>query len=109
MEGSIITFVILFGVGSVFLGIGIYAAKREMPMNFYSGIEVKASEITDVKAYNKENGIMWTLYSFWYYLAAIIGFFNSMVAFILMFSSCTIGLWLLVVHYKRIEKKYRVK
>ena len=109
MGGNIITFVILFGVGSVFLGIGIYASKREKPMNFYSGIEVKVSEITDVKAYNKANSIMWMLYSLWYYLAAIIGFFHSMVAFILMFSSCTIGLWLLVVHYKRIEKKYRVK
>ena len=109
MEGNIITFVILFGVGSVFLGLGIYASKKEKPMHFYSGIEVKASEIRDVKAYNKENGIMWIMYSLWYYCAAIVGFFNSVLALILMISSCTIGLWILVVHYKRIEKKYRVK
>ena len=109
MAESIITFVIIFCCGSVFYGIGMYASKIEKPMGFWSGIEVKASEITDIKQYNKENSIMWKVYGLWYYLAAFMGFFYPIFAFILMILSCTLGLVLLIMNYRRIEKKYKRK
>ena len=71
--------------------------------------EVKASEITDIKQYNKENSIMWKVYALWYYLAAFMGFYYPIFAFILMIFSCTLGLVLLIMNYKRIEKKYKRK
>ena len=64
---SIICFVIIFCVGSVFYGMGSNAFKIEKPMGFY----------------------------------------NAIFAFVLMIGSCTIGLILLIINYKRIEKKYK--
>ena len=46
-------------VSLLFTGIGIYAWKRKKPMWFWSGSTVKESEISDIAAYNKANGIMW--------------------------------------------------
>ena len=56
MAGAIIWSIIVFGCAFLFLGIGIYASKREKPMWFYSGTTVDASKISDVKAYNRECG-----------------------------------------------------
>lgn len=50
--------VILFLVGIIFVLIGVYAYQRKSPMYFYAGSDIDASEITDVKAYNRANGIM---------------------------------------------------
>ena len=41
----------------------IYAWRREKPMWFWSGSTVRESEISDISAYNKANGIMWIVYS----------------------------------------------
>lgn len=60
---NIIWFVIMIPCSAIFTGIGIYAWKRKKPMWFWSGSSVKESEIRDIKAYNRANGIMWMIYS----------------------------------------------
>ena len=53
----IIWLIIMIPVSLLFTGISIYACRRKKPMWFWSGSTVKESEITDIAAYNRANGI----------------------------------------------------
>lgn len=108
MAGKIIMCVVSFGCAILFYSIGIYAQKLKRPMSFWSGSEIDASQITDVGQYNKENGLMWKLYSLWYFAAGLAEIWNTIIAVIFLVSSCTVGLALLVRSYNRIFKKYSV-
>ena len=57
-------------------GIGVYAIKREKPMWFWSVTTVKEEEISDVKAYNRANGIMWLVFSCVFWISTVLGFFK---------------------------------
>ena len=54
---KIVWLVIMIPVSALLTGIGIYAWKRKKPMWFWSGSTVRESEITDIPAYNRANGI----------------------------------------------------
>ena len=108
MVGKIICFIVAFGCAIMFYSIGVYAIRIEKPMSFWSGTEVKPSQITDIKQYNKANAIMWKLYSLWYLAAGIAEIWSALAFAILLFLSCTVGLVVLVCSYNRIFKKYRV-
>ena len=93
---------------AVFIGIGIFSIKKKTPMHFWSGTTVKSEEISDVRAYNKENGVMWITYGATYVLAAILALlFGSKMGAILVTLSCTLGLIILIVVYGHIYKKYK--
>ena len=109
MAGKIIMAVVSFGCGGLFFAIGIYARKLKKPMWFWSGSEVDASQITDVRRYNRENGIMWQIYSLWYFAAGIAEIPNPVLALIFLVLGCTAGSILLVCSYNKIYSKYRVK
>ena len=91
----------------LFTGIGIYAWRREKPMWFFSGSTVKEEEITDVKAYNRENGIMWICYSAIFWISTVLGFWSAAAAGIVLMVGCVAGSLLLVAAYNRIYKKYK--
>ena len=63
MMDDIIWLIIMAPVSALFTGIGIYAWRRKKPMWFWSGSTVEESEISDVAAYNRANGIMWLVFS----------------------------------------------
>ena len=109
MIDSIICFIVSFACGALFYGIGDYAKKLKTPMHFWSGSKVQTLEIKDVKNYNKENCIMWKLYSLSYFIAGILGFLNLIFFAIILTLNCTIGLFLLILSYKKIYKKYQIK
>ena len=109
MAGMIIWSITIFGCAILFLGLGVYAEKREKSMHFWSGTTVDEKKITDVKAYNKENGRMWKIYSLWYFASGIIYFWNVGMAIAILVASCTVGMLILVATYNKIEKKYIVK
>ena len=109
MAGTIIWCITVFGCAFLFLGIGIYAEKLEKPMWFWAGTNVDPSKITDVKAYNKENGRMWKIYSLWYFASGIVYFWNEGISVALLVLGCTLGIGILVATYNKIEKKYKVK
>ena len=109
MAGKMIMWAVSFGCAILFFCIGVYARKLEKPMWFWSGAEVDAAKITDVKQYNKENGVMWQLYSLWYFAAGIAEIWNSILALILLVLSGTIGMVLLIRSYTKIYGKYRVQ
>ena len=91
---------------ALFLGLGINILKQKTPVNFWSGTIVKSEDVTDISAYNKENAIMWSVYSIPYWICGIVGTFSLLVAVIIMLLACSVGVLLLIKNYKRIEKKY---
>ena len=109
MAGIIIWSITVFGCAILFFGLGVYAEKRESPMNFWAGTTVDASKITDVKAYNKENAKMWKIYSLWYFASGVTYFFSPAISVIILVVGSTLGIGILVAAFNRIEKKYKVK
>ena len=109
MAGIIIWCITIFGCAILFFGLGIYAEKRKKPMHFWSGSTVDANKISDVKAYNKENAIMWKLYSLWYFAAGFTYFISVWLGVAILILSCSLGFVILVKSYNKIEKKYKIK
>ena len=108
MEGAIPFAIIVWICALVFIAIGIYSLKRKTPMHFWSGTTVKVEEISDVKAYNKANGIMWILYSFTFILGGILSLlFNTNIGGIIVAISSTLGIIILITVYNRIYQKYK--
>lgn len=105
----VIWLVILIPLSLLFTGIGIYARCRKQPMWFWSGSTVRAEEITDVRAYNRANGIMWLCYSAVFWISAVMGLFQVRAAAVVMTCGCVGGVPLLIFAYNSIYKKYRKK
>lgn len=78
-------------------------------MWFWSGTTVKSEDVTNIRAYNKENATMWKLYALCYFISGAVGIFHGAIGGILIILSCFPGLILLILNYRRIEKKYLVK
>ena len=76
----------------------IYAWRREKPMWFWSGSTVRESEISDIPAYNKANGIMWIVYSLVFWAGSVLGLFEIDIA----------GIPVLVLVYRKIYVRYKV-
>lgn len=104
---DLVWYIVMIPCSMLFTIIGIYAWNRKEPMWFWSGKEIKKTEITDVEAYNHANGIMWMAYSVIYWIAAFIGKWSYTIALILIIAGCAVGLPVLVVVYKKIYKKYK--
>ena len=104
---KVIWLVITIPCSLLFTGIGIYAWRRRKPMWFWSGSSVKEEEITDVKAYNRENGIMWICYSAVFWISTVMGIWNVSTAGIVLAVGCLGGIPLLVIAYNRIYRKYK--
>ena len=106
----IIWYLTVGGCGLLFFGIGVHAQRKKTPMHFWSGgAEIKPEEITDVAAYNRENARMWKCYAMSYLASCAIWPFHEGVAIAILFAASTVGLIPLIMIYKKIEQKYRVK
>lgn len=78
-------------------------------MHFWSGSTVKASEIQDIKAYNRANGWLWLTYTVLQILAGVISLFDEIVGVILFGVIIFPGILVLVLIYQKIYKKYKAK
>lgn len=107
--GNMILFLACMLCGAIFLGMGVYAARRKTPMNFWSGVDVPSESISDIPAYNRAMGKLWGGYSAVYFISGLVGLWRPMAATVLMCVLGSGGAVALVLVYKRIEKKYRVK
>ena len=96
------------GSAVLFDAIGIYAMGREKPMWFWSGTgnDLKPEQLTNVRAYNRANGIMWLVYSLPYWAAGILGIWRMNDGAILLGVACVFGSIALAMSYNRILKKY---
>ena len=106
-KDSIVMLCILVPLAAFFTGIGIFAWTRKKPMWFWSGSTVKDSEITDVPAYNRANGIMWICFSLIYWVAAVLGIFTVKVVGVVIGVGTIVGIVALIFVYKAIYNKYR--
>ena len=89
----------------VFLSISIFAFVAKNPINFWAGEKISLSQVTDVKKYNRANGIMWLLYGLGWLIAAIIGLFSIKVGAFFMVALC-VGIVILILVNRKIRKKY---
>ena len=109
MVGQVISSIILFLIGSLFVGIAIYAFKTNKPMHFYSGSTIDSKTIKDIKKYNKENAYMWLSYSLWYFISIPFIFINPTISLIILLLSASLGFILLILIYKKINNKYKIR
>ncbi len=91
----------------VFGAIAIWAFKRKDPMHFWSGSTVRPEEIANIPAYNRANGIMWTIYTVSMGFTGILALFNILISAILLVMICVPGTIILIITYNRIYNKFR--
>lgn len=99
--------IIMIPLSLFFTVLGIYAWKRKKPMWFWSGSTVKQSEITDVPAYNKANGLMWLGFAAILWGSTILGSLNMEAGGICLAAGCIVGIPALPIVYGKIYKKYK--
>ena len=104
---NIIWLIIMVPVSLLFTGLGVYAWKRKKPMWFWSGSTVEESEISDISAYNKANGIMWIVFSAILWISTVLGCLNMKTGGFILIAGCMAGVPALPVVYGRICRKYR--
>lgn len=105
---DLLWYIIMLPCCAILSGVGVYAWNRKKPMWFWIEGPVKEAELSNVAAFNHENGIMWGVYSLIFWAAVLAGIWSSTAALILIAAGCVIGLPLLAFVYKRIYQKYRV-
>ncbi len=71
--------------------------------------EVPSESISDIPAYNRAVSRLWGGYSAVWFISGLIALWSPMAATVLMCVLGAAGAVVLVLIYKRIEKKYRVK
>lgn len=103
----IIWLVIMIPTSLLFTGIGIYAWRRKKPMWFWSGSTVQESEISDIAAYNRANGIMWIVFSLPMWVSTILGALNMKAGGIILTAGCIISVPVLPMIYAKIYRKYK--
>ena len=99
--------VVMVPVSLLFTGLGVYAWKRKKPMWFWSGSTVEESEIKDVPAYNRANGIMWLCFSVIFWVSTVFGCLKMKTGGIILLAGCFLGVPLLPLIYGRIYRKYK--
>ena len=105
--GRYVIFAVTAALAAFFTVIGIYAWNRKKPMWFWSGTSVSETEISDVPAYNRANGIMWIVFSAIFWIAAIVAFVrDDVVAPLIMAFGLVFGIPALAVTYEKIRAKY---
>lgn len=109
MIDTIIMLICTWGCAALFFLLGVYAAHRRKPMWFWSGSKVSPAEISDIPAYNRANGRMWKLYSIPYWLSGGLYFWSPVVSTIVLLAGAMFGIIVLVLAYRRIERRYRIE
>ena len=109
MERWIVWLVVMVPVSALFSGLGIYAWRRKKPMWFWSGSTVRESQISDVPAYNRANGILWLSFSAVLWAATVLGLLDLRAGGICLIAGCLAGVPILPAVYEKIYSRYRKK
>ncbi len=104
---NIIFAVICWLCSLIFGAVAIWAFKSKQPMHFWSGSTVNPEEITDIPAYNRANGRMWSIYTMAMIMTGVLSLFNITVSAVLLIVICVPGIVVLIIVYNRIYKKYK--
>lgn len=93
----------------IFGALALRGFLSKSPVNFWSGDEVKAEEISDIKAFNRANGFIWGFMTIPQIAAAVLLPINDFAANIIQFGGILLGIPAAIIVYIKIEKKYRDK
>lgn len=112
MAGIIIGGVIFGVTALIMLGIGIAQLKSKAPVGFYTNEEpLHEAQLTDVRAWNREHGLMWIGYSvclaLGYAGSAWIG--DELLALAPMMAGVLLPLIPMMLNHRRLVKKYQIK
>ena len=101
-----------FGTGVLCCSIAAMGKDSPKPMNFWAGETVDPGTVSDIVGYNMECAQLWNHYSMPYFLAGVLSCLNWLHEGFLMAAACilflagTVGIWLLIRQYRKIERKY---
>ena len=91
------------GVGAI----ALVAFKRRKPMHFFAGTTINPEEITDIAAFNRANGWMWTIYAACMAVVGILSLLNHIVGIILLVALFIFGIIVLGIVHNRLYRKYK--
>lgn len=89
-------------------GLGLHASRRVKPMWFWTGVDVREQELTDVRLYNRANARMWLAFALFYFVVGCVGLFQSDSVMIAALILLPLSLIALMVVYSSIYRRYRV-
>ena len=106
MVGQVIGMICSILCGIPFLVIPRLDVFKNKPINFWSGDNSLNEKVKNIDKYNKEMGILYTLYGLVFIIGGVLFLFFPVVALIIIVSNST--LWIVVVYliYKAILKKH---
>jgi len=90
----------------IFGAIAVWAFKRKEPIHFWSGSTVKPEEIHDIPAFNRANGVMWSIYALCMVVTGVLFLFSIIAGVISLIIVCFPGIAILIHAYNRIYNKY---
>lgn len=107
MTGKIIFAAACFVTALTFIEVGIYAFLTRKPMNFWTWQKVDPKKISDIKKYNRANGIMWICAGIPLLVFAALSFCMDIFPLgIALAVYLMLALLTLIFTYRMIEKKF---
>ncbi len=115
VSGIVLLMLCFWCSGGLFYGIGVFAGRKNEPVNFYSGTKIPAETVCDIPAYNTAVSKMWKRFGAAYFLAGLFcaaGFWHPltkvvMIFFLGMIVPCNVlGICWLVSAYEKIRKRH---
>ena len=104
-SSKIIYFLSILACSLAFIAFSIYAFLSKKPINFWAGEKISSNLVTDIKKYNRANGLMWLIYGICWTLAAIIGLFSIEISAGITIILCA-SIVIMIIINSRTRKKY---
>ena len=73
---EVMFFVTILVCAIVFFALSVWCFASKNPVHFWTGQKVLKETISDIKKYNRANGILWLVYSFFWFISAFLGLYN---------------------------------
>lgn len=105
--GEIILFIVCVVMILTYAGFGLYSWRRKTPANFWAGEKIPDEAVSDVKKYNRANGLMWIIYGVLYLIPGVMALFDAASAGFVLAAITFAGTPILIfIYVKKIRPKY---
>ena len=101
---KIIMFAVCIFMFLLYAGFGLFYYHSKTPANFWSGDKISPEDVSDVKKYNRANGIMWIVYGILFLIPASTAFTSVLISGVFIGIFTFIGVPVLIVIYTKIIK-----
>lgn len=90
----------------LFVCVSVRDVRRTTPAQFWPWLKVRAEDLTDMRAYNRENCSMWMSCAFCFFANGLIGLFSRQLSMAFYTFFLFPGFWLLSRRYNRVLRRY---